>query len=90
MQKFASIREQQIGGIVQVPLISLVVGICSSSRYFSLFFSTPISIPCLFSMLQQVSCIVPCLVAEKIEDKWGGRNVVTVQTLLFCFDNWKT
>ena len=70
--------------------MSLVVGICSSSRNFSLFFSTPISIPCLFSMLQQVSCTVPCLVAEKIEDKWGGGNVVTVQTLLFCFDNWKT
>ncbi|KAK7845539.1 hypothetical protein CFP56_009186 [Quercus suber] len=27
-------------------------------------------------MLQQVSCILPCLVAEKIEDKWGGRDVI--------------
>ena len=62
----------------------------SSRCNFSLFSSTPISIPCLLSMLQHVSCIVPCLVAEEIEDKWGGRNVVTVQMLLFCFENWKT
>ena len=54
------------------------------SQFFSIFQHTH------FDSLLIFYVTVPCLVAEKIEDKWGGRNVVTVQMLLFCFDNWKT